>query len=101
MVIINGVKEGFIMFIATGVDLNRGLAQVLDTSDGSNDVVNLAVVAKQVNSTSKPVKVWGIKKGLVGKPENGDINIPALNITISQRESQQAIQREWNKGLRQ
>lgn len=89
-----------IMFIATQVDLNRGLAQILDTSDGSSDITSLIVVAKQVNNRNKKVKVWGIKSGLVGDESQGDVQVPQLNITISQRESYSAIQKYWNRGLR-
>lgn len=88
------------MFIATSVDLNRGLAQILDTSDGTQDIASLAVVAKQVNNKKKSVKIWGIKSGLCGDENQGDIRVPQLNITISQRESYGAIQRYWNKGVR-
>lgn len=86
------------MFIASGVDLQRGLVQILDTNDGSQDVVALSVAAKQVKGKNA-IKVWGIKSGLCGKKEQGDIELPNLNITISPVETRSAIERYWNRQI--
>lgn len=48
------------MFILTNIDVNQDLVQVYDTSDGSNDIIRLSVVAQNV--TNKGLKIYGLGK---------------------------------------
>ena len=66
------------MFIVTNIDLNIGMIQVLDTKDGTDEIVSLDSIAKLVRA--KKLKIAGL--GVVGKTTNLSKVMPIYNYGI-------------------
>ena len=80
------------MFILTNVSIEKNLAQVFDTKDGSNDLVRLNILADQVNNGK--LKVYGVGR-LVSMKRQDSVPIDKYNIYINMQEAKEALATQY------
>ena len=76
------------MFILTNIDTNQDLVQVFDTTDGTNDVIRLSVVAQNV--LRKNLKIYGL--GKIGNRMRGTSTpLPSIGVYVDIMEAKEAF----------
>ena len=76
------------MYILTNLDIPKDLVSVFDSSDGTNEVIRLSVLASKI--TSRKIKVYGL--GSLAVRSRADIvPIEHLGIYVCNSEAREAL----------